>query len=1129
MADGHTGCSSERQVSRRKLPGTRWAHRAACLMVLTAALLGSVLPQASAAGGLGFSFTPSKTEPYAVCGRPTPRHAACLAIIVPRATALSSPAVLQPASPAVASPSFSGGGVGGGYDPAELQSAYDLPSASAGSGQTVAIVDAYNDPDAEPDLSRYRSYYGLSACTAANGCFKKVNQSGETTNYPTANAGWSVEISLDLDMASAACPNCHILLVEAKNNEDENLYTAEDEAVTLGASEVSNSWGGEEYSGETSSDSNFHHAGVPITASAGDDGYEVEYPAASQYVIAVGGTALTKASNSRGWTETAWSGTGSGCSKYEPKPSWQTDSPLCEKRTNNDVAAVASTETPVSVADSYELPKEFSIGEPGWTLVGGTSVSSPLIAGTMALANAYTKSFGGADALYKEASQNGTGVLDNVTSGNNVKPKTKSCGDYLCIAGPGYNGPTGLGSPYGAPVVLPNAPAVVTKAASSLTQTTASLNATVNPEGAEVSKCEFEYGETTSYGKTASCTSPPGSGTSAVAVSASLSGLIANTTYHFRISATNAGGESKGSDETLTTLPSCTPEGFCTSFTHLENREVPFGEPNAVAVDPSGNIWVADSGHDQVVEFNSKREYVRQLGSEGSGPGQFKGIGGIATDASGDLYVTDTGNDRVEEFSPSGTLLQTFGSSAPGKGQLFSPGAVAIDSSGDVWVLKAPYYGGPESGRVVEFSSSGEYLSQFGSKGTGHGQLELATGLAFSGGNLYVAELSPQRVQEFSTSGEFIRQFDENGPGSGQTGDDPLGIASDPTTGNLYVTELGNRVQEFSPTGSFITAFGNGQFSGPEGVAVSSSGVVYVADTGNDRVQEWKAGEPPTFATSFTHLENREVPFGEPNAVAVDPSGNIWVADSAHDHVIEFNSGREFLRELGSEGSGQGQFKGIGGLASNAEGDIYVSDPGNDRVQEFSSSGTFIRSFGSSATGNGQLLSPGAVAIDQSGDVWVLNGTAAQEGGRIVEFSASGGFLSQFGSNGSGHGQLGYATGLAFSGGNLYVAEVAPQRVQELSSSGVFIAQFDESGPGEPADDPFGIASDPTTGNLYVTELGDRVHKFGPSGSLLATFGSAGQGNGQLSRPEGVAVNSSGVIYVADTGNERLQEWAPGS
>jgi subtilase family serine protease len=146
-------------------------------------------------------------------------------------------------------------------------------------------------------------------------------------------------------MVSAACPNCHILLVEATSNELSNLFTAENEAVALGATEISNSWGSEEFSSETSDDSYFNHSGVSITAAAGDSGYKVEYPAASQYVISVGGTNLTRSANSRGWAETAWSGTGSSCSAYEPKPGWQTDTG-CAHRTNNDVAAVAGSETP---------------------------------------------------------------------------------------------------------------------------------------------------------------------------------------------------------------------------------------------------------------------------------------------------------------------------------------------------------------------------------------------------------------------------------------------------------------------------------------------------------------------------------------------------------------------------------------------------------------------------------------------------------------------------------------------------------------------------------------------------------------------------------------------------------------
>jgi DNA-binding beta-propeller fold protein YncE/lysophospholipase L1-like esterase len=275
------------------------------------------------------------------------------------------------------------------------------------------------------------------------------------------------------------------------------------------------------------------------------------------------------------------------------------------------------------------------------------------------------------------------------------------------------------------------------------------------------------------------------------------------------------------------------------------------------------------------------------------------------------------------------------------------------------------------------------------------------------------------------------------------------------------------------------------------------------------------------FCGSFTHTESREAPFGEPNALAVDKSANIWVTDSTHDHLIEFNSNREFVRQVGSEGTGNGQFKGIGGVVTDSSGDIFVSDSGNDRIQEFSSAGTFLKAFGSSAPGSGQLLSPGAVAIDASANVWVLNGTGAQEGGRIVEFSSSGTFVSQVGSKGSAGGQLLYPDGLAFSGGNLYVSEVSPHRVQELSTSGTFIASFDETGSSLPA----GIATDPTTGNLYVTDVNGHVQQFSAAGSLFASFGSPGSGAGQLWSPQGVAVGSSGTIFVADTHNQRVQEW----
>jgi subtilase family serine protease len=319
-----------------------------------------------------------------------------------------------------------------GLGPSSLQSAYNLPSSTAGSGRTVAIIDAYDDPNAESDLAVYRAQYGLPACTTANGCFKKVDQTGGT-NYPRGDGGWAEEISLDLDMVSAACPNCKILLVEAKSATMTNLGTAVNTAVSLGAKYVSNSYGGSESSSDPTYDSTyFNHPGVAITVSSGDNGYGNEYPASSKYVTAVGGTSLKTASNSRGWTETVWSGAGSGCSKYDSKPSWQTDSG-CANRTVADVSAVADPNTGVAVYDTYRIGT-------GWMVFGGTSASAPLIASVYALAGAPSSGSYPASFPYAHSSS-----LYDVTSGSNG-----SCsGSYLCTGGTGYDGPTGLGTPNG--------------------------------------------------------------------------------------------------------------------------------------------------------------------------------------------------------------------------------------------------------------------------------------------------------------------------------------------------------------------------------------------------------------------------------------------------------------------------------------------------------------------------------------------------------------------------------------------------------------------------------------------------------------------------------------------------------
>ena len=422
--------------STQPLEGNTPVPRARKLAVLlfAALLVPAALATTAAADSGGFpndnaAFGQSHKE---VCPDHTqPDVAACDAVVVTRADKVTPAATTTYTS---------------GYAPADLQSAYKLPSQTGGTGQMIAIVDALNAPYAFNDVNAYRTRFGIAALPACAtppiaappvACFAKVNQSGQFSPLPASDVGWAQEISLDVDMASAICPKCSILLVEANSTSFSDLGAAVDRAAAMGAQTISNSYGGGEFSVEGTSTYNGHynHPGHVLTVSSGDSGYGVEFPAASQYVTAVGGTSLSRNTSSRGWTESAWSGAGSGCSRYIGKSSWQHDSG-CSHRTVADVSAVANPSTGVAVYDSYG-----STGGANWLVFGGTSVASPIIAGVYALAgNAAIMNYGSYPYSH-------TSSLFDVTSGSNGGCSYYT--RYLCTAQTGYDGPTGLGTPNG--------------------------------------------------------------------------------------------------------------------------------------------------------------------------------------------------------------------------------------------------------------------------------------------------------------------------------------------------------------------------------------------------------------------------------------------------------------------------------------------------------------------------------------------------------------------------------------------------------------------------------------------------------------------------------------------------------
>jgi subtilase family serine protease len=320
-----------------------------------------------------------------------------------------------------------------GYSPTDLRSAYSV-TGTGGAGTVIAVVDAFGYPNAESDLAVYRAQFGLPPCTTANGCFRKVNQSGVQGNYPPANTSWSQEAALDMDMVSAMCPGCSILLVEATDASLPNLAASVNRAAAMGAHAISNSYGGGE-AGIQNMEQFYNYAGIAVTASSGDFGFGVEFPASSPNVTAVGGTTLTRSTGTvRGFTETAWSGAGSGCSTVYPKPTWQTDTG-CPRRTVADVSAVADPNTGVAVfGPAVACDRRICSA---WMVFGGTSVAAPLIAGL----------YGVNDTAVNHGSNPYRHIaeLHDVTSGSNGTCTVT----YLCTAGVGYDGPTGLGTPNG--------------------------------------------------------------------------------------------------------------------------------------------------------------------------------------------------------------------------------------------------------------------------------------------------------------------------------------------------------------------------------------------------------------------------------------------------------------------------------------------------------------------------------------------------------------------------------------------------------------------------------------------------------------------------------------------------------
>jgi DNA-binding beta-propeller fold protein YncE len=434
-----------------------------------------------------------------------------------------------------------------------------------------------------------------------------------------------------------------------------------------------------------------------------------------------------------------------------------------------------------------------------------------------------------------------------------------------------------------------------------------------------------------------------------------------------------------------------------------------FEHPEGIAVDSVGDVYVADYLNDRIQKFTSSGGWIRSWAV--SSPQ------GVAVDSSDVVYVA--GGNQIRRFDASGNALTNWASS----------GAVGIafDASDDAWVIAAT--------AITEYDNAGSFLATYGSSGVGDGQLNGAEGIAIgAGGKVYVADTDNGRIQRFSAAGDYQTQWG-GFPGVGVP-DFPTGLAVD-TSNNVYMTKKStDQIQKFDVNGNLVQEFGgygngNGQLNDPAAIAIDDAGYIYVLDTGNTRIQKFDPSG--AYVTQWGSYGDCAISCSDgqvkaPTGIAVDHSGHVFVADTGNNRIEEFSaSDGTFIRKWGSYGQGNGQFSLPKGIAVDGSGNVWVADSGNNRIQEFDPSGGYLTRWGTAGSQDGNLAAPSDLDIDADGALWVVDKGHT----RIQRFTNTGGFLSKLGSAGLDSGQFASPIGIAIdSAGHVLVADTNNHRVQ---------------------------------------------------------------------------------------------------
>jgi len=494
----------------------------------------------------------------------------------------------------------------------------------------------------------------------------------------------------------------------------------------------------------------------------------------------------------------------------------------------------------------------------------------------------------------------------------------------------------------------------------------------------------------------------------------------------------------------------------------------------------------------------------------------------VTTDPQGNIYVTDNMNYRVAKFDASGNYLLTWPVNTGGSNGL---GSIAADALGNIYVCDF-------NGRVLKYTNTGQLLLAWGSSGSANGQFSGVRGIAVdASGNVYVCDQGNNRIQKFTSSGVFITKWGTAGSGNGQF-DNPLNIEVD-ASGNVYVTESSTttRIQKFTSTGVFITKWGsagsgNGQFNQFGGITADNAGNVFVSDWGNNRIQKFTSSG--AFISTWGSGGAADGQFSYPAGSRVDPvSGNLFVVDMYNNRIQKFTTNGVFLSKWGSS-RGNGQLSGASGVAINNTGYTYVVDRYNNRIQKFDPAGNYISQWGSYGSGNGQFASPTGIAIDANNNVYITDlGNA-----RVQKFTTDGVYITQWGGYGAyDSGVFGSETGIyaiaVDAAGFVYVADGSNSRITKHTSTGTLVATWGTSGTGNGQfNNPVGITVS-ASGDVYVSDKGNnRIQKFTSAGVFVATWGTLGSTNGQFGSLGGIATDAAGNVFTTETsGISRIQKF----